>query len=279
MSQRFFIDLLHSQQIHWESILEPLALSTKLDTTLLAQQIFISLLLRLLCIGLWGVSLGQAALGLRGGHGLLRNRLGGVIRLGWEIMLGPLIVFDLPLLLGRRSAKEWLSGTIIINGPSKQRIIAPFILLPLAIVLPQTGGFITQWQYRQGLPITQYRLPPLTKQPENSPSENNAFLELTSEYLQLTSFPPIDQQQFWLLLSYDIISQNKKKVLYPRIALYDRKAKQQAYFKAPLQQYRLPGSQEILIPKPATTMGQSIPQGNGFALSPPKSLCPRQIFC
>ena len=235
MSRRFFIDLLHSQQIHWESILEPLALSTKFDTTFLAQQIFISillpLLLRLLCIGLWGVSLGQAALGLRGGHGPLRNRLGGVIRLGWELILGAFVIFDLPLLLGRRSAKEWLSGTVIINGPSKQRIIAPFILLPLAIILPQTDGFITQWQYRQGLAITKYRLPPLTKPPESKPPKNNAFLELTSEHLQLTSFPLIDEQQFWLLLSYDIISQNKKKVLYPRIALYDRKAKQQAYFK------------------------------------------------
>ena len=131
--------------------------------------------------------------------------------------LGNFLIFDIPLLLKKRSAKEFLSGTVIVNGPLSVRILSSATLLPLFAVLSITGDFFAQWDYRQGLSFKKYDFPSNRK--EDKPPEE---LELTSKTFQYSGRVGLNRQKTLLLLGYDISSENKKKTFRPHLALFDR---------------------------------------------------------
>lgn len=92
----------------------------------------------------FGVSAGQFLVGLRGGKSFLWNRVGGGFRVLLGGILGPFLIFDIPAIISRRTLKEMLSFTRVIN-PSKLRsillsILVPVILLTLALVSPLFQG-------------------------------------------------------------------------------------------------------------------------------------------
>lgn len=228
----FSLDLIEGFKKNWLQEITPTwgefaGINDPLDTLIIPTLVFV--IFRLLCVLLLGVSLAQAVMGLRGGSSLLWNRLGGITRVFWEMILSGFVVFDLPLLWGKRSAKEFLSKTTIINGTGNIRLIASLVLIPLMMVLPLISGLILQWDYRDGMAVTQYNLLPLPD--KERPPEKTPFFDFTSKVFQLSSFPAVDQERFLLLLGYDIISQNKKKSFRPHIALFDRKLNQPAYLK------------------------------------------------
>ena len=179
-------------------------------------------LFRLLAVLCFGVSLGQLAMGLRGAHGYMRNRIGGMVRVVFDVVLGLFLVFDAPLLLGKRSVKEVISGTLIVHGPLPLRLVGAFVFIPLAIFLALISDFTGQWDYREGLAVTSYKLPAPKNRTEGR-GEQRSFLELTSKVFQFSSSPYIDQERALFLLGLEIISQNKRKRFRSHLALFDRK--------------------------------------------------------
>ncbi|MCY4644579.1 MAG: FHA domain-containing protein [Bacteriovoracales bacterium] len=203
------------------------------DLSSLLTFVLIFFVFRLIGILFFGVSPTQALMGLRGGHGFLRNRLGGLLRLFWEMLLGNFIIFDIPLLFKKRSAKEFLSGTLIVNGPLSVRILSSVTLLPLLAVLSITGDFFAQWDYRQGLSFKKYNLPPKEKGDQDKKDKDTAnsfVLELTSKIFQYSGRVDLNEQKAFLILGYDISSENKKKTFRPHLALFDRRSGQGVTF-------------------------------------------------
>ena len=193
--------------------------------------VFIFYAVRILSVLLLGASPVQAAMGMRGGHGFLYNRLGGVLRVGWEFLLSIFLIFDLPLLWKKRSLKEFLSGTKIVKGPVLAQLVSGVVVVPLLLALSFFGDFFAQWNYRNGFALTDYKQPTLgatANQKGEGSGPRASFLELTSKAFQFSSFPSIDEREELLLLGQTITSKNKKKTFRPRLALFNRKSKQGA---------------------------------------------------
>ena len=225
---QFSLDIIEGLKKNWlpeiNTVLgELLGMSDLADILIIPLLIF--LVFRLFCILLFGVSLAQAMMGLRGMDGFLWNRLGGVIRVFWEFLLGGFIIFDIPLLWKKRSLKEFFSRTAIVKGPPIVRFVASVTLIPLMMVLPLVSDFILQWDYHKGIVVTPYNLPPLfTKK-----VQKGSLFDFSSLALQVSSSPVFDKDQFLFLVGYKIVSKNKKTHLYKRVALFDRKLNQSAY--------------------------------------------------
>ena len=184
-------------------------------------------LFRLLCIVLFGVSLAQGLMGFRGMYGFIWNRLGGVIRAFWELLLGGFLIFDIPLLWKKRSVKELLSRTAIINGPRILRLFSSVTLIPLMMALPLASDFILQWDYHKGFVVTPYNVPSLPSKEKKA--EENLFFDFTSRSFRVSSSPIVDKDRFLFLTGYNITSKNKSKRFRRRIALFDRKLNRPAY--------------------------------------------------
>ena len=174
--------------------------------------------------------MGLRGVGWGGGGSFLFNRLRGVLRVCHELVLGPLLVFDLSLLRKKRSVKELLSRTEIVNGPMLPRLLCAIIFVPLMVGLALASNFISQWEYRQGLTVTKFNLPSITGKGANG-IDKAPFFELTSNTFQVSSFPDVDERRLLFLFGHDISSKHKKKIFRPRLALFSRKLKQRAVFK------------------------------------------------
>ena len=209
---QFSLDIIEGLKKSWfqeiNTVLsELLGMSSLVDILIIP--LFIFFIFRLLCILLFGVSLAQAMMGLRGMHGFLWNRLGGVIRVFWEFLLGGFIIFDIPLLWKKRSLKELFSRTAIVNGSPVVRLVASCTLIPLMMLLPFVSDFILHWDYRKGIVVTPYNIPPLfTKK-----VEKGSFFDFSSNSLQVIGSPIFDKNRFLFLVGYKIVSKNKKKIL------------------------------------------------------------------
>ena len=90
----------------------------------------IYIVLRFYTTILFGVSLNQFILGMRGNRGLVWNRIGGAGRVVVEAVLGPFIIFDLSCWWGRQTLKELLSWTMIIQHPTIYRYISLILYVP-----------------------------------------------------------------------------------------------------------------------------------------------------
>ena len=212
----------------WSDILEEL--TRIINSVIVLDKIFVQLILasffRPICTFLFGVSLMQGVMGMRGGHGYLRNRMGGVIRELLDLALGIFVIFDLPLFFSKRSVKEVLSGTAVVNGSRSLRLLGIPLVLVLGVVFFFTDDYFSNWDYRKAMVVGTYSLPPLKT--EAGVVEKASFFDLSSKTFQLSSFPSVDQKKLTFMLSYSILSQNKKKIFRPRLSLFVKKYNQWA---------------------------------------------------
>jgi len=82
-----------------------------------------------------GVGLGQFFLGLRPKGNFLMVRLLAPIRLLFYFLTFPLFIFDLPIIMNRKSFKEVITFTAIISKSKKMLIFNSLVTLPLFILL------------------------------------------------------------------------------------------------------------------------------------------------
>ena len=79
----FFEPIIKSMSF-FQNFMDSLSDPISSDLSSLLVFVFVFFVFRLISILFFGVSPAQAMMGLRGGHGFLRNRLGGLLRLFWE---------------------------------------------------------------------------------------------------------------------------------------------------------------------------------------------------
>ena len=166
-----------------------------------------------------GVSLFQFLMGVRTVNNTLFSRFGNLLRLGWEILLGGFLIFDLPVLFRKRTLKEFLSGTFLQEGSLPLRLVGSVLLCPICILLMFASDFFTPSDFRSGLQVGEFNIQPKA---QHKGDASGGFLRLNSRVYGLSSNFALDESQFMIFLGYDIISRNKKKVFRPRISLFDR---------------------------------------------------------
>ena len=107
--------------------------------------LFLFISVRLLSTLLFGVSLSEAALGVRSHGNALWKRIGGGLRVLLGVITGPFLIFDIPAIISRRTFKEFMTFTHTYLTSKFFAIIGVLLYLPLvlavALVSPLFQGF------------------------------------------------------------------------------------------------------------------------------------------
>jgi pSer/pThr/pTyr-binding forkhead associated (FHA) protein len=107
--------------------------------------IFLFILVRLITTLLFGVTISEAFLGVRSHKHAAWKRIGGVLRVLIGIVTGPLIIFDIPAIVSRRTFKEFMTFTHTYVTSKFLSILGIILYLPLlvaiALLAPLIQGF------------------------------------------------------------------------------------------------------------------------------------------
>lgn len=95
--------------------------------------ILLFILVRLLSTLLLGVSISEAALGVRSQGNMIWKRLGGFLRVLIGVITGPLIIFDISSIVSRRTFKEFMTFTHTYLSSKFLAILGVLLYLPLVI--------------------------------------------------------------------------------------------------------------------------------------------------
>ena len=91
-------------------------------------------MLRMISTLVFGVSVSEFFLSLRGSGNLLWKRLGGVLRVVIGIFTAPFLIFDLPAIVSRRTFKEIITFTTVYSTSTFSFILGLILFLPLTLV-------------------------------------------------------------------------------------------------------------------------------------------------
>lgn len=180
---------------------------------------FLFVVLRILSSVIFGQSIFQTLMGMKVQGSFLSIRLKGILREVLGLFLGPLLVFDLPLLMGKKSIKELASGTVIEVGPIAQRILVSLFIVPSIMVPVLFMDFIKDWENRDGLIVNEVKF-------RESKNETGTLgiSSFSSEHFKFKGFPIISESQVGVV-GYDIVAIGKKSLLIPHYSYYDMKYK------------------------------------------------------
>ena len=96
-------------------------------------------ILRMVTTLVFGVSISEFFLSLRGSGNVLWKRLGGVFRVVIGIFTGPFLIFDLPAIVSRRTFKEIITFTTVYSASTFGFILGLILFLPLTLVFALTS--------------------------------------------------------------------------------------------------------------------------------------------
>jgi len=103
------------------------------------------ILIRIFSTLILGVSVGELLIGMRSKGNFIWNRIGGVLRVLLGLITGPLIIFDLPAIVSRRTFKEFMTFTHLTSPSKVMNVFGIIIFFPLftllLLVAPMIQGF------------------------------------------------------------------------------------------------------------------------------------------
>lgn len=158
---------------------------------------------------LFGVSLGQALVGLKGGGSSFVKRCMGAMREMISFFTWPLLLGTIPSLVSKRTFKEYITRTIVITRSTLLSIILVFVsgvvLVSLATLTPIIKGGVF--------------LAPISV--EKKSIEKNAKTFENSVYSQFFHLDYELNQRFQTLPSFEVEQKEKKRVLSLGLAYID----------------------------------------------------------
>ncbi len=107
--------------------------------------LFIFIGLRLITTLIFGVSISEYLLSMKGGGNGIWARIGGVLRVLVGVITGPLLIFDVPAIVSRKTFKEFITFTQVQLRSKFIAILSTIIFLPvftgLVLIAPMFEGF------------------------------------------------------------------------------------------------------------------------------------------
>ena len=95
--------------------------------------VLVFILLRMISTLIFGVSFSEGMLGVRSHGNTIWKRIGGVIRVLIGVVTGPLIIFDIPAVVSRRTFKEFMTFTHTYVVSKFIAILGVLLYVPLVI--------------------------------------------------------------------------------------------------------------------------------------------------
>jgi hypothetical protein len=172
---------------------------------------------RIICAFVFGVTISQFLMGMRGSSQKIWRHFGGALREIFGFILSPFLIFDIPTLLGFRSFKEIISVTRIYTiNPWFTSILTPFILSLTAIF------FIISPLYKSFEAPIQVKM------------EMKDFNEIKSENLMYSQFfqmSMVNNPDYIYIPQFEFKLKEGDLNFYPTVIIYDKVKKNQIKFK------------------------------------------------
>lgn len=146
------------------------------------------------------------------------QRLGGAARTLVDLLLGPFLIFDLPVLVKKPSLKEMVLGSYLVVNRSGSHLRV-LIILPFFIIFTILAPLMKDLEFVKGFVVSNDIIKPVGIE---SGADFSSFKELKSELFHFKSLTSLGKGRFVLLPDYDALRVRKKKKLSPNLVIYDK---------------------------------------------------------
>lgn len=184
--------------------------------------------LKLIASFIFGVSIAQMLMGLKGGKSALWNRAGGFLRTVLEIVTAPLLIFDLPALFSRRTIKEVLTFTNISAGNRLLRFVGTLIFVPCLIIFAFVSPVLKNLDYVDQGVLVEEKMAPRKKKKKKEVTEvkEGEVAKVPKVYkfespLFLYTGEVTLSDDYVLIPDFDLANVSKKRFLIPVLRIYD----------------------------------------------------------
>jgi hypothetical protein len=167
--------------------------------------------LRLVTTLLFGVSIGQFLLGVRGYGNAIVIRLLGFIREIVGLITGPLLVFDLPTVFNVRSVKEVLTFTRVHTPSTLKSWMQCLVFIPLLLVLYFVSPMFQGLEIREEIMVKATTIRPIKEIPVDE-----KFMK--SNYMEMALKLPMEYRVY---PTFQFEKKGKKVMFNPVLNFYD----------------------------------------------------------
>ena len=180
-------------------------------------------LLRFWTTLIFGVSISQFLLGLRGDVSSLWDRIGGSIRVLFEFLLLPLFLFELVCIFRIRTLKEFLTYTHVVDRDPKIPVFRIILLTPVVFLLM----FISPLYNNPSLSLNK-ETKVLNEIKKLRPKKKKIKVPkkyYASNTYKFSSFSSLGDGRFIIFPSFDILKKGKIRTVIPFFKIYDKDSK------------------------------------------------------
>ena len=194
---------------------------TAMESSYLPTLIFVYVLhifLRFYATLVFGVSFSQFLMGLRSQERWPWRMFGGGTRVFFEAILGPLLVFDLPLLWGKKSVKETLSFTSVTNQAFFVPLLSSILIIPCFVVVGLFSPLLENLTLLDGIKISFFKE---KKEKISNATNFENYQQINSNYFKFTTFTSLKDNRLLLLPSFEVLKMGNQKKVNPYLMVYD----------------------------------------------------------
>jgi pSer/pThr/pTyr-binding forkhead associated (FHA) protein len=182
--------------------------------------IFLFILVRLITTLLFGVTISEAFLGVRSHGNAAWKRIGGVLRVLIGIVTGPLIIFDIPAIVSRRTFKEFMTFTHTYVISKFLTILGIILYLPLLVAIALLAPLIQGLELPEPIAVSdvlERRIKVV------QPTDTTVEIVKTKDYSEFFNLELAFDGQNISLVPFFKFTEIKKKINYnPAIIIYHK---------------------------------------------------------
>lgn len=149
------------------------------------------------------------------------QRIGGGARAIIDIFLGPMLIFDFPLIFKHPSYKEKIVTSYSL-APRQGTPLRLILIMPIFLLFTLFAPLMTNFQFMSATPITIVDVP--VKKLEGG-KDFSKFQDVSSELFHFKSFTSFAEGQLWPLPDYHKVRVRKKKKISATLLIYDQRNK------------------------------------------------------
>ena len=172
---------------------------------------------------IFGVSFSQFILGLRGDVSRLWDRIGGSIRVIFELLFLPLFLFELISIFRMRTLKEFLTYTHVVDRDPKLPIFRIIIITPIILFFTIVSPLYNNPSLslnKEVQVLDEIKELSIKKKKIKTPKKYYG-----SNSYKFSSFSSLGNGRFIIFPSFDILKKGKVRTVVPFFKIYDRDSK------------------------------------------------------
>jgi pSer/pThr/pTyr-binding forkhead associated (FHA) protein len=163
------------------------------------------LCIRIITPLVFGVSIGQALVGVKGRGNIIGKRILGVIRECIGLLTLPFIIFDLPCLVSKRTFKEILTFTHLETASKVKSLFLSILLFLVLGTSYFVSPMLIDFKIKSSIPVSN----------ESIKFKKVELADIQSEYSKSLNLAFVEDEQNIVLPVFKIIQSNNKRKLIP----------------------------------------------------------------